>query len=121
MSLTVRAEQRGEFVVVAVAGELDMATAPQLQQHVTELVDAGQTRLVFDLSEVSFCDSTGLSVFVRARNRCESAGGQVKLAAPQRAVLRILEVSGLVEVLHTFPTVDEATASDETPRAVPAD
>jgi anti-sigma B factor antagonist len=112
MSLTVKTEQQGEVAVVTVAGELDMATAPQLQQEVSRLVDAGQTNLVFDLADVTFCDSTGLSVFVRARNRCEAAGGEVRLAAPQRAVQRILEVSGLVEVLHTYPTVSEAIAGD---------
>ncbi|MGW0432552.1 STAS domain-containing protein [Micromonospora sp. NPDC003197] len=112
MSLTVRAEQRGDVVVVSIAGELDMATAPQLQDQITDQLDKGHTRLVFDLAELSFCDSTGLSVFVRAKNSSDEAGGVVRLAAPQRGVLRILEVSGLVEVLHTYPTVDEAVAGD---------
>lgn len=115
MSLTVGTHERGEMVVVSVAGELDMATAPQLQDQITDLLDRGRNRLVFDLTEVSFCDSTGLSVFVRAKNSCDEAGGSVRLAAPQRGVLRILEVSGLVEVLQTYPTVDEAVT------AAPAD
>jgi anti-sigma B factor antagonist len=112
MSLTVQPEQRGNVVVVSVAGELDMATAPQLQDQISDLLEKGRTRLVFDLAEVSFCDSTGLSVFVRAKNHCDAAGGVVRLAAPQRAVLRILEVSGLVEVLRTYPTVEDAISAD---------
>ncbi|GIF50684.1 anti-anti-sigma factor [Asanoa ferruginea] len=112
MSLTVGTAQRGEIVVVSVGGELDMATAPQLQDQITDLLDRGLSRLVFDLTELSFCDSTGLSVFVRAKNSTDEAGGVVRLAAPQRGVRRILEVSGLVEVLHTYPTVDEAVAAD---------
>lgn len=112
MSLTVSTEHHGAVSVVSVVGELDMATAPQLQQQVTELVEADRVRVVFELSGVSFCDSTGLSVFVRAKNHCDAAGGVVRLAAPQRAVLRILEVSGLVEVLRTYPTVDEAISAD---------
>ena len=114
MSLTVQTEQRGDVVVVSVAGELDMATAPRLQDQITDLLDRDLSRLVFNLAEVSFCDSTGLSVFVRTKNSCEEAGGEVRLAAPQRGVLRILEVSGLVDVLHTYPTVDEAVAADPT-------
>lgn len=114
MSLTVQTEQRGDMVVVSVSGELDMATAPQLQDQISDLLEKGRTRLVFDLAEVSFCDSTGLSVFVRAKNSTDDAGGgTVRLAAPQRGVLRILEVSGLVEVLRTYPTVDEAVAAQE--------
>lgn len=108
MSLTVQSEVRREIAVVAVAGELDMATAPQLQEHVAALTESGRHRLVFDLSETSFCDSTGLSVFVRAKNACDDLGGEIRLAAPQRGVQRILEVSGLDEVLPTHPSVDEA-------------
>lgn len=111
MSLTVSTERRGDVVVVSVGGELDMATAPQLQDQITEQLDQGHHRLVFDLAELTFCDSTGLSVFVRAKNSCDDAGGEVRVAAPQRGVLRILEVSGLVEVLSTYPTVEEAIAT----------
>ncbi|BFU47561.1 STAS domain-containing protein [Krasilnikovia sp. MM14-A1004] len=113
MSLTVRTEERGDIVVLSVGGELDMATAPQLQDQITDLLERGHARLVFDLAEVSFCDSTGLSVFVRAKNSTDDAGGTVRLAAPQRGVLRILEVSGLVEVLGTYPSIDEAIAAEE--------
>jgi anti-sigma B factor antagonist len=115
MSLTVQTEQRGEVVVVSVGGELDMATAPQLQDQITDLLDSGRARLVLDLTDLSFCDSTGLSVLVRAKNSCDEIGGSLRLAAPQRGVRRILEVSGLVEVLLTYPTVDEAVAADSAP------
>jgi anti-sigma B factor antagonist len=113
MSLTVQTEQRGDMVVVSVACELDMATAPQLQDQISDLLEKGRSRLVFDLAGLSFCDSTGLSVFVRAKNSTDDARGMVRLAAPQRGVLRILEVSGLVEVLHTYPTVDDAVTAQE--------
>ncbi|GAB1688782.1 STAS domain-containing protein [Krasilnikovia sp. M28-CT-15] len=113
MSLTVRTEERDDMVVLSVGGELDMATAPQLQDQIGDLLERGHTRLIFDLAEVSFCDSTGLSVFVRAKNSTDDAGGTVRLAAPQRGVLRILEVSGLVEVLGTYPSVDAAIAAEE--------
>jgi anti-anti-sigma factor len=121
MSLTVQSQQRDDVVVIAVAGELDMATAPQLQAHITEQLERGHNRLVFDLAEVSFCDSTGLSVFVRAENSVDETGGAVRLAAPQRGVRRILEVSGLVEVLPTYQTVDEAIAADAAATPAPAE
>jgi anti-anti-sigma factor len=108
-------------VVISVAGELDMATAPRLQAPIAEVLEQGHNRLVFDLAEVSFCDSTGLSVFVRAKNSCDETDGQVRLAAPQRGVLRILEVSGLVEVLPTYPSVDEAIAATVAATTAPAE
>lgn len=120
MSLTVQSQRRDGVVIIAVTGELDMATAPHLQAHIADLLEQGHSRLIFDLAEVSFCDSTGLSVFVRAKNNCTDAGGEILLAAPQRGVLRILEVSGLVEVLPTYASVDEAIAADA-PAGTPAD
>lgn len=111
MSLTVSTELHGEVAVIAVAGELDMATAPTLLNEVGRLVDAGRNCLVLDLTDVSFCDSTGLSIFVRARNRFAATGGEVRLAAPRRAVRRLLEVSGLIGVLPTYPTVVDALGS----------
>ncbi|HEX6967920.1 MAG TPA: STAS domain-containing protein [Micromonosporaceae bacterium] len=111
MSLTVHTEQHGEVVVVSVAGELDMATAPQLQDRISDLLDRGHDRIVFDLDGLSFCDSTGLSVLIRAKNSCDENDGQVRLAAPQRTVLRVLQVSGLTEVLEIHETTAEALAA----------
>lgn len=112
MSLTVQTARRGDLAVVSVAGELDMATAPQLEEEIAALLARGESRLVLDLAEVSFCDSTGLSVFVRTRNRCQDAGGRLRIAAAPRAVRRVLEVSGLIDVLEVCPTVDAAVAAD---------
>lgn len=113
MSLTVHTEQRGDLVVVSISGELDMTTAPQLQERATELLDKGQNRLVLNLTGLSFCDSTGLSVFVRVRNDCVATGGALRLAAPQRNVLRVLEISGLAEALRPFTSVAEAEAAHD--------
>jgi anti-sigma B factor antagonist len=117
MSLTVHTEQHDDVVVVSVAGELDMATAPQLQDEITDLLDRGYKQFVFDLDNLSFCDSTGLSVFIRTKNNCDEANGQVRLAAPQRAVLRVLQVSGLTEVLKIYPTAADALAPGASPAA----
>lgn len=117
MSLTVHTEQHDDVVVVSVAGELDMATAPQLQDEITDLLDRGCKQIVFDLDNLSFCDSTGLSVFIRTKNSCDEANGRVRLAAPQRAVLRVLQVSGLTEVLKIYPTTADALAPGPSPAA----
>ncbi|HEY8533639.1 MAG TPA: STAS domain-containing protein [Micromonospora sp.] len=111
MSLAVHTEQRGDVTVVSVAGDLDVATAPMLETRLSELLDQGACRLVLDLADVSFCDSAGLSLFVRAREHCRDAGGRLQLAAPARTVRRVLEVSGLAGVLEISPTVDAAVAA----------
>jgi anti-sigma B factor antagonist len=111
MSLTIGAQTRDEVTVISVRGELDLATAAQLADLTSALIEGGASRLVYDLSGLTFCDSTGLTVFVRARNRLDQAGGRLGVAAASPIVYRVLEVSGLLQVLDTHPTVPAAVAA----------
>jgi anti-sigma B factor antagonist len=112
MTFSIDSEPRDRGVtVISVAGELDLATAPELADLTNRLLAGGQARLVYDLSAVTFCDSTGLTVFVRAKNRVDALGGRLSLAAPSPIVHRVLEVSGLLEALDTQPTLAQACAA----------
>jgi anti-sigma B factor antagonist len=111
MSLTISTEPRDSATLISVRGELDLATAPELSDLTTRLLDQGDARLVYDLSGLTFCDSTGLTVFVRAKNRVDELGGRLSLAAPSPIVHRVLDVSGLLQVLDTRPTVADAVAA----------
>lgn len=81
--------------MVAVAGELDMATAPLLQEVVAGLIAAGHTSLVVDLAALTFCDCRGVGVFVRADDTASSAGGRLSLHGARPPVALVLELSGL--------------------------
>jgi anti-sigma B factor antagonist len=91
-SLTDRA---GSGALIKVSGEVDIETSPVLDVHLQALVDDGQTSVTVDLTEVSFLDSTGLSVLIGALKRCQGAGGELRLLAPQPSVMRVLEITGL--------------------------
>jgi anti-sigma B factor antagonist len=107
--LTVNTATEGGGVdVISVAGELDSTNAPLLLQRLGQSLDQGHTRLVFDLGGMSFCDTIGLSVFIRARNQCDHVNGVVGLAGLQPGMLRIFEITGLTDVFGTFPTVADA-------------
>src|SRR5207248_7192898 len=96
----------------------DLTTAPELLQALTSLVDDGRRYLVVDLARLEFCDSSGLSVLVRVKNRLDEVGGEVALATPTPIVERVLEVSGLAEVFGTYRSVDKAKAGSATGRVV---
>lgn len=92
-------------VVLQVAGEIDMLTAPVLTEHVQEQfarVPAPRT-LVFDLTRVSFLGSAGLAVLAHAQTTASDRGDAVQVVANGRAVLRPLEVTGLDKVLDVRP------------------
>ena len=96
LELTV-SEHEGETVVRA-AGELDVNTAPELREQLTRLIGEDSRRIVVDLSEVSFVDSTALSVLVSALKRLRQADGDLELAAPNPSVRRVFEITGLTRL-----------------------
>ena len=84
---------------MAVAGEIDLYTAPRLHgELVTALAGDTPVRLVIDMSGVEFCDSTGMNVLLAAHRRAQEQGGDLALAAPRATVRKILQVTGLETV-----------------------
>jgi anti-sigma B factor antagonist len=98
----------GQFVV-SLEGELDLATAPELREHLVVLAEDNDADIVIDLTHLDFIDSTGLSVLVMALNRSRAAGGSIVVRNPSASVMRILEITGLVSVFplegESVPTV----------------
>jgi anti-sigma B factor antagonist len=86
------------------AGELDLATTPRLESEI-ETATAGEIEhLVIDLSEISFIDSTGLSMFLVLQARSASHGWELTLTRPSEAVRSILQITGSEQAL---PVVDD--------------
>ncbi|QUQ66689.1 STAS domain-containing protein [Kutzneria sp. CA-103260] len=98
------------MVVASVSGELDMLTAPRLRAVVTAEL-AGCAVLVIDLSGVSFLGSAGLAVLVEAAHEAERQQVELRVVATGRTVRRPLEITGLNEVLTTFPSRDDAVGA----------
>ncbi|MGN9769109.1 STAS domain-containing protein [Micromonospora sp. SD12] len=104
MTFTVTcADRDGGTTRLRLAGELDLSTAPELNAAIDRLVDAGERRLLVDLTELTFCDSTGIAAFVRGDNRVAADGGWLRLTGATGRVDRVLQVTGLAEVLRYDP------------------
>ena len=96
--------------VVALAGEHDPYSADRLESELGVLLDEGR-RVVVDLHDAEFIDSTTLSVLLRARHAAESAGlgFTVVLAEPEYTqVHQLLDITGLRDAFAIFPTLDRA-------------
>jgi len=88
-------ERERDTGTVHVTGEVDLTSAPRLEQAIRELIDGGVRRLIVDLSDVRFMDSTGLRVLMSSYKRLTEVGGALVLGRPSEAVKRVLDVSGL--------------------------
>jgi anti-sigma B factor antagonist len=87
----------GAWLVVAVAGEVDMATAPQLRDCLTEHQD---TDVIVDLSRVGFLNSSGITVLVDAYKELHDNGHRLRTASEQDHVLALIKLCGLDDIFH---------------------
>jgi len=86
---------RDGHAVVHVSGEIDLAARSLFQECLDEVIVASDGDVVVDLAEVSFIDSTGLSVLLQARERLGTAGRKLRIARQSPSVTRLLELAGL--------------------------
>ena len=102
-AFTVRTEVHGDASVVVPTGELDLATAPALEEALARSFDSGSARVVLDLRELEFIDSSGLRTLLTARRQSEDAGTQFSLVAGHRGLERTLEIAGVHKVFDWTP------------------
>jgi anti-sigma B factor antagonist len=108
MELGLDVTERGDSVVLAVQGEVDVYTAPRLREKLVELVTAGKHKIVVDLEGVDFLDSTGLGVLVGGLKRVRSHDGDLSLVCTQHRILKVFEITGLTKVFSIHDSVDAA-------------
>ena len=93
----------GGHDVVAVKGEIDMATAPTLEQALSKF---SKKEVFLDLRKTEFMDSAGLKVLITQRSRIEESGGVLRLVVGEGPVMRLLELAGVREAFFIRPTID---------------
>ena len=103
----VEREQDG-WTVLTVSGEIDIATAPSLRERLHGLLAGDKHRLVIDLDDVGFLDSTALGVLVGALKRARMEDGEVRIACAQPRVLKVFEITRLDSAFDLFDSVEEA-------------
>ncbi|MFF8958750.1 STAS domain-containing protein [Streptomyces sp. NPDC014894] len=124
MTLTVDEVRRGAWTVLRVRGELDLVSSPEVRRQVHAAVAEGQRDVVLDLSEVLFCDSSGVGVLIAARRLLHSCGGRLRLILPARGaadgshVNRVLGALGVRRLFDVY--ADTAAATGDEPEALPA-
>jgi anti-sigma B factor antagonist len=101
--------------VVAVTGEIDLFTAPEFKQRMSELIDAGRSRLIVDLSATTFIDSSSLGVLIGAHRRLKLRGGALLVVCDSEAIVKTFKITGLDGVFTIAPTVDAALSDGAAP------
>ncbi len=94
--------------VVKLAGEIDMSHSPGVHQTLVEVLENRPTRLIIDLTEVTYMDSSGVGILVDALRRVRVSGAKLALVAVAPRVLSVLQITKLDQFFEMYPTVQEA-------------
>ncbi|MFD6278176.1 STAS domain-containing protein [Streptomyces sp. NPDC060209] len=107
LTLSVR-HPADSIAVLTVTGEIDVDSAPALRTRALELIRQGRPHLVLDLAPVEFCDSSGLNTMIGILRYAKDRHGSLSLAATPPHLTRLLDVTGVGELIPALPTTAEA-------------
>ena len=111
-SLRQTVADHGDHLLLTLVGDLDFAAHAAVEAQVVDLVGAGRA-VVVDCAGVTFMDSMGLRALVAGQREAEAAGVSFTLAAPSQPVLRVLDLSGTLEVFGVRQPAAEGAAVDQ--------
>ena len=114
----IKPEHEGDAIVYKLKGSLDFETAPSLRAALIEAADEGKHDIVVELTHLEFLDSSGLGALIGAHKRALEHGGRVRLIISPGPIERLLTITGLMNVLAVYPSIDAAL--EDRDRLVPS-
>jgi len=112
MSLEYKTKQLADDVtLVEVSGRLNAVVAPDLKEQLKAAAKSGNARLIVDLTDVSFIDSSGLAALVSGFRAARESGGTIKLAGLNEQTRMVFRITKLDHVFEIHPDAEDALAS----------
>ena len=109
--MEVEEKQIKGMTVLTLIGSIDALTGPKITEHINQLVGQGKVKLVADFSGVDYTSSAGLRVLLGAIKDTRALKGDMRLAGVRPDVLKVLSLSGFINIIKLFDDVDAAVAS----------
>jgi anti-sigma B factor antagonist len=98
-----------DIVVMHISGRIALGRECQhVEWAVEELIKASKKKVVFDLSDLAYADSTGIGILVMCRGKMKKAGGELRLASLQPRILELMKMTHLDQIMHFYPTAADA-------------
>jgi len=94
--------------VFELSGSLDIATSPTVRVSLLDASARGDHRLIVDLTNVDFLDSTGLGALIGAQRRAKEFDGEVRLVVKEGQIVRLLRITGLLKIFAVYSTLNDA-------------
>jgi anti-sigma B factor antagonist len=108
--MEMKQEKIGNVLVIGLQGRLDATNSAIAEKQLIALVKGGETRLVFDFSELTYISSLGLRVLIVAAKLVKEADGKFALGALRDPIFEIFKIAGFHSIFPIYPTCDAAVA-----------
>jgi len=105
MNLNIQVKDNGNQKTMYITGEIDIYTAPKLKRELLNLTKNSGVTVNVDMDNVNYMDSTGLGVFISAVKSTKENNSYLKLVNLHERVLRLFEITGLIEIMDIQPGI----------------
>jgi len=102
---------KGDVVVIAPSGELDISNSSLLKEAIAEQAERGRSKILLDLDQVPYMDSSALGALISGMTTLKKEKGNLKVSGLQENVERIFQLTGLTQFLEVYKTAEEALQS----------
>jgi len=109
--LSINPRQIGDVVVLDLKGEIDLYNTPELKQAIDEHISKGKRKIIINMSDVSYIDSSGIGALVSAASNLKKYGGELKLVGLYGSVRKVFELTKLTSFFSIYRDVAEALDS----------
>lgn len=106
----IKSRKEKDAIILAVKGRLDSVAAQEFGNQIDDLINQGETRIIFDLSELDYISSAGLRSILVIAKELEERNGKIVLSAVKPSVMKVFEISGLTAILPITKSVETALA-----------
>lgn len=100
------------YTEILASGRINMVSAPSLRSYIDKVVSAGSNRIVVNLAQTTFMDSSGLGALIGCLKAARQAGGDLRIAEVQSQVQMVLELTSMDRVLTSYASAEAAFGND---------
>jgi anti-sigma B factor antagonist len=104
-------EKKAQALILSLTGKLDATTSKAFEDRILGVIDAGEQRVVIDLSQLEYVSSSGLRVFLLAAKRLNSSNGKIALCSLKDHIRQVFDLAGFSSILSIYGSRDEAITS----------
>ncbi|CCB89592.1 MAG: STAS domain-containing protein [Simkania sp.] len=108
VGLNVKINEVKQKTILRIEGRLDAASAPILENKLTELISAGKTDLILDFAKVDYLSSAGMRLLLSTTKKLKGSGGKLHFCSISEEVMEIIKMAGFERILSIYPTEQEA-------------